>query len=224
MPANLTLWGLMQWDDTIFDCIALPSDYTFNIYDLVNEIMLECSELEIVYPDPEFMKKAINTWSRTRLHAWERYVKIMKAEYSPIENTDKFEIRSVDRDANETGENTIDDKTENSYNGHSLTRIENEQENKVAAYDTNNDANSSKVNNETNNDISMAEENTNKRGTKNNTTRNNREQVLENVHTHGNIGVTTNQAMLKNEVDFWKWDIYKQIANEFRTKFCVSVY
>lgn len=224
MPANLTLWGLMQWDDTIFDGIALPDGYSFNVYDLVNEIMLECSELEIVYPDPEFMKKAINTWSRTRLHSWERYVKIMEAEYSPIENTDRHETRSVNRDENETGENTLDDKTENVYNGHSQSENNNRQENKVSAYDSDSYANSSRLDNDTLNDVSMSEQNTNKRGTKNNTSRNNREQVLENVHAHGNIGVTTNQAMMTEEVNFWKWDIYKQIAVEFRTKFCVAVY
>lgn len=223
MPANLTLWGLMQWDDTIFDEIVLP-EYEFNAFDLINEILLECAELEIVYPDPDFMKRAINTWSATRVKAWEHYVNIMRVEYSPIENSDRYEIRSITRDENENSENNNSANNNSTYTGNSNSDNISTSENQVSAYDSNIYVNSGRNVTENNNDNSSNEQLNTKNEIINKNKRNNNEQILENNHTHGNIGVTTNQTMLRQEVDFWKWDIYKQIAIEFRTKFCICVY
>ena len=67
MPATITLWGLYKWDNTIFDTLVIP--YTVEKEDIVNNILLECSELEVVYPDPDFMKTAIGSWATARIVA-----------------------------------------------------------------------------------------------------------------------------------------------------------
>lgn len=43
-------------------------------------------------------------------------------------------------------------------------------------------------------------------------------------HIHGNIGVTTSQQMINEELKLRETDIYKIIANEFKNKFCIAVY
>ena len=44
------------------------------------------------------------------------------------------------------------------------------------------------------------------------------------IHTHGNIGVTTNQRMVQAELELRQTDIYSIIVNEFIDKFCIGVY
>lgn len=41
---------------------------------------------------------------------------------------------------------------------------------------------------------------------------------------HGNIGVTTSQAMLTAELDISKWNIYEEITNLFLSEFCIYLY
>ena len=44
------------------------------------------------------------------------------------------------------------------------------------------------------------------------------------LHSHGNIGVTTNQEMITEELELRKFDIYKSIALVFEDEFTIPVY
>ena len=59
---------------------------------------------------------------------------------------------------------------------------------------------------------------------KNDTGSNTQSTVERKSRVHGNIGVTTNQQMLTQEMDMRKTDIYSIICNEFKRKFCICVY
>lgn len=43
-------------------------------------------------------------------------------------------------------------------------------------------------------------------------------------HLHGNIGVTTSQQMLQEELDISKWNIYENITDLFLTEFVIPIY
>lgn len=46
-----------------------------------------------------------------------------------------------------------------------------------------------------------------------------------NIRAHGNIGVTTNQSMIRQEIEMrTKYNLYEIIVNDFVNKFCVGVY
>ena len=49
-------------------------------------------------------------------------------------------------------------------------------------------------------------------------------EVKHGLHSHGNIGVTTNQEMINEELALRKYDLYKQIALLFEDEFTVPVY
>lgn len=40
----------------------------------------------------------------------------------------------------------------------------------------------------------------------------------------GNIGVTTSQEMLRQEIDISKFNVYEYIAQDFKSRFCLCVY
>lgn len=48
--------------------------------------------------------------------------------------------------------------------------------------------------------------------------------VTHNAHLYGNIGVTTSQQMLKDELVIQRWNIYEHIADIFVDEFCIQIY
>ena len=55
---------------------------------LIDNIIAECAELEIVYPDPEFMQKLIGIWSKKELPVWQKLYDTTQFVYNPIWNVD----------------------------------------------------------------------------------------------------------------------------------------
>ena len=51
-----------------------------------------------------------------------------------------------------------------------------------------------------------------------------KEDFNEEVYTHGNIGVTTSQQMLKSELDIQLWNEFNHIADLFINDLCIRVY
>lgn len=89
MRATLSIKGLYDYDPSLFDGMALPNGVTAG--DVLPELTVELAELEIVYPAAETMKNAITAWSKSRVAAWNRIAAALNAEYSPIENYDRYE-------------------------------------------------------------------------------------------------------------------------------------
>lgn len=48
--------------------------------------------------------------------------------------------------------------------------------------------------------------------------------VINSVHTHGNIGVTTNQKMIREEINVRKIDMYEIIVQDFKNMFTLQIY
>ena len=92
MTAPMSVLGLYNYDDTIFDNMVFPEAMTTTEKtDTINNIILECAELEVLYTNPAFMKFAIQTWSRKELPTWIRVYNASVAEYDPIENYNRYE-------------------------------------------------------------------------------------------------------------------------------------
>lgn len=89
IKSRLSILGLFNWDSSVLDGLQLPEGYTTAT--LRDTILLECAELEIVYPNPEFCKQAISLWASSRLPAWERMAKALDSEYNPVHNFDRHE-------------------------------------------------------------------------------------------------------------------------------------
>lgn len=101
MRANLSIMGLYYEDPTILDPMApqLPKDddnaplLDFNV--LRSNILVECAEIEIVYPEPDTFKIALEAWSYTREHEWQRMYDALMEDYNALHNYDRHE--QIDR-------------------------------------------------------------------------------------------------------------------------------
>ena len=222
MGASLSLIGLYQWNNGLFETMAIPDGFTNEQKDLlINAILLECGELEVIYPNYDFMKFAIEAWSHKELPTWQRIYNASLLEYNPIENYNRTEETTIVDDGsdihsgNDTSRNSGSDS---STGGGSLTR-----QNDTTGYNSNTFVPREKTTDTT------TDTNTTTYGGVNTFThgeqiaRDNERTITGNIS--GNIGVTTSQQMLEQEIEIaGKLNVYNLIADSFKNRFCLQVY
>lgn len=91
--AKMSILGLYTWDETIFDDMLLPDQLDKDV--LVENILNDYAEMEVIYPDSDFMKSAIAQWSAMRFHAWDRMQTVMYEDYDPFINIKRDETRTI---------------------------------------------------------------------------------------------------------------------------------
>ena len=201
--ATMTLIGLYNWDNTIFDKLNVPSD--LNKTTLVNNILLRSGEFEVMYADPDFMKDAIGMFSDTWQPTFERWVKALAIEYNPLENYDRKEDWSDTRNASDSGTSS------SSTSGTTSSTTTN----KVSAYDAG-DSLTTRDQAQT-----YGADGSSSSGSSSSSSH---EGAKHDGRIHGNIGVTTSQQMLVSELDLGYWNVYEKITDLFLTNFVIPVY
>lgn len=89
MSATMSILGLYNYNKLLFSGFVIPDG--LNKDTLVNNLLMECAEFEVLYPDPNFMQSAIAYWSRSMLEVWKKLQKTTEFEYNPIHNYDRTE-------------------------------------------------------------------------------------------------------------------------------------
>lgn len=235
----MTLQNQLDYLPSLLDGVVVPAGIDVNT--LKSEIMLTGGLLTPLYSEPATMKAAIAQWFAARTWTFEHLLKIINAEYSPIENYDRNEHweKEIDswRDITEqlSGKDQRDfdstlsnkDTTTRSVEGDLTT----EQE--VSPYNSSSYVDSQKstvsdgqeITTETeygrkdtqNDDITYG-----KKTTTDDDLDHNEEYT---GRTHGNIGVTTNQQMIEQELDLLaKFNIYNWIAKQFCADLMLLIY
>lgn len=197
--ATLTILGLYQWDQTLFDGFTVPEQLDKDV--LIDSIILECADLEITLPNYDIFKRMISSWSASRSNAWEHMYNALTEEYNALHNYDRTE--------------THDDEWSNRRNS-SMNQSSGGQDvltSRTAAF--NGDS------------LATAGSDTTAYGGTANTTDNGTESGSRDytIRAYGNIGVTTSQQMLESEISLRsKYDMYDIITSEFKKKFCILIY
>lgn len=101
----LSLAGLYQWDNTLFDDVVLPTQVDRD--DFIFELLAQTAELEVCYTDSEFMKESLGRWSSIRLYTWQRMADTLYKNYDPYINMSRDETRTIERDLNNNTVNTV---------------------------------------------------------------------------------------------------------------------
>lgn len=87
--AMISILALYQYDNTIFSELVLPEDVDEQT--IIDKILIDNAELSLVYTEPETVKMLIGNWSTIQSPNWARIMEALEAEYSPIENYDRYE-------------------------------------------------------------------------------------------------------------------------------------
>ena len=86
MRSTLDLLGLYNYHPSLFDEFDIPEQLDKTV--LTENLLMESAEMEVIYPDADFMQMAIGSWSRKMLHVWEELYATTQYEYNPIWNKD----------------------------------------------------------------------------------------------------------------------------------------
>lgn len=233
--ALLTVMGLYNYDNTIFDNLMLPDGVDKPT--LVGNIILETAELECIYPTPVFLKTAIGLWSNVQFLTWDRVYSAMNLDYNPIENYDRQETETTTGTRAHSGKDTTTRSGTVSETGSTTGSTQGTASesgtttNKIAGFDSTTlvDHDSSTGSNTRQASDSSTGSST-RSGTDSSTQElTHGEQIADSgsrtSRIHGNIGVTTSQQMLQSELDLApNLNIYQYITADFRKRFCVEVY
>lgn len=201
--ATMTLNGIYQYDNTIFDLLSLPEGIDKET--LVDNLIVRSGDFEVMYPDADFLKLSIGAWSRKWQPTFIRWINALNLEYDPLENYNRYEHWTDNKDSQVYG----------AAIGSTSGATDSTNTNKVSADDAGNDF--------------TAKDQTEIHGTDSGSTLSNTSNTVDdnNEHDgriHGNIGVTTSQQMLKSELDIGYWNIYEKITDMFLTEFIIPVY
>ena len=90
---NMSIYGLYYYRPDLFDDMLLPDDIDKDT--LIANIMMECAEMTILYPNADMMKEAIGYWSKARLHTWEKMDVVLYENYDPFINIKRDETRTI---------------------------------------------------------------------------------------------------------------------------------
>lgn len=205
--------ALLDWDDTLFDGMVLPEgldDEDGVVRGLiVDDIILRHGDTPLFIPEPTVMKYYITSWSTRMLPVFQRMWNACIAEYDPIENYNRSEYRTettedtmgntrtLDTNTATTGTNT----TEDSVSAENVTTFS--PDTKSVQTPDLDVADTGTVTDDGSYDGSLT--------------------IDSNIH--GNIGLTSSQQMLEQELALVpKLDIIRIISDSWAAEFCLAVY
>lgn len=197
--ATLTLLGLYQYglgqSINLFDKLTLPEGID---KDLVKEnILHECGDYEVLYPDLEFMCAAVEMFSTKWQRTFEKWLAVLSEEYKPLANYDRIEKWS-DSMSTSTSEFASTSTSDSSRSSEAISAYNSSQmrPNTSASEDIRNYG--EQRNDKLDNSLSRHD-----------------------GHIWGNIGVMTTQAILKEEMQVDKINIYDEIMILFAREFLI---
>ena len=219
MPATMSLLGLYNWDASILDGLAVPTDVDKST--LINNLLRECAELEILYTQPAALKFFVGEWAKERLPVWERLAATLKFDYDPISNYDRRE-EWTDEGTEERGEQSSG-RSSGNHSGSSSSSSSGESSSQTAGF------NSSTSNvpdkRQDNSEESSAESSEASSAESSGETQSSASRTAtRRGRAYGNIGVTTTQQMIEQERNISLFDIDHVIIDDFKKTFCLMIY
>ena len=222
---------LYSYNNLVFDRMKPYIPTGIEGDDVINSILLNTAELEVLYPNPESFMNFVGVWAKSRANAWQRVYSALVAEYSAIENYDRYEDISDTSHGNST-DNTTDTRqgftTVNSSDSITFNEGNRATTESVTGFNSESFANKSKTETTHATDTTTGTNESKTEAANRNTIGRTAEEDRTNSrtsHIHGNIGVTTAQKMITEEIELRaNNDITKFIVEDFKRNFCLLVY
>lgn len=191
--------AIYDYDDSVLDGLELPDDMDRTT--LIKELLINTAELSVIYSDPEFLKDMIEYWSLSRIEVWNKLWELAREEYDPLVNYDRTETERLAHgkriEVRYHDEKDASGDTNNKVAGfNSVEQVDKSSSSTSYGIDT--DGSNTEINSGTD---------------------------VTSKTSKGNIGVTTYQQMMKEELEMRpRLNMYTYIIEEFKHQFCVLVY
>lgn len=216
MPGTLSVQGLLTFDPTLFDDMALPDGLDRET--VVGTIVYECAPFEVLIPQPELFKRLLNLFAQRRLPVWQKLYNSTVQRYDMLSDTETTrqysgsdtDTRSPDLTRTRTpdltteGRNSGSDSVEQQVSAFNSDDYTN-REKQTTTLGTQNVVHSSGTDTETE---TGTEKTVRERGTAEHVTGRNRPAA----------------ELLKAERDAALFDVVHFIATDIKCNFCIMVY
>lgn len=244
--AKMTLLGLQtvlnKLNDDLFSEVELPEGIDLDT--LKSNILLRGADFEVLYSDPFFMKDVFSLVSKKWYRTFEKWVDALAIEYAPLENYDRNEDYTDITDRNITTSGSKDSGNTRTFNNQDQRTLNTEDERTldltdtttedVSAYDSSTYQPSKKTTLEQDGTDTLQRTGTdtmNYSGTVGDVYDEDTSGLEEEDNTfthsgriHGNVGVTTSQAMLAEELRIAEWNLYEHITDVFLSETVIPIY
>lgn len=180
------------------------TEVTFDKNLLLSAIINRGASFSVAYPDPDYFYNMSTAWWAKWSDSFLRWLKVLEAEYNPIENYDRQEEWHDDI----TDDNTIKDTGTVKQGG------TNTSTNEVSAFDAGTYQPKNKVTDGL--DTTDTRDLTNKID--------NDRDIDHKGRIHGNIGTMTTQSMATEEIRLRYSNVYNMMADVFIKEMLVAVY
>ena len=224
--AKFTLIGTYQYyhnaGGDLFELMDLPTG--INKDTLCSNILLQGGEFEVQHGNPQFIHNAIGIWSQTWKESFQRWVDALAIEYAPLENYDRMEHWTDEKDLTNNVDSTGTSNSTGTADTTDTITSSTTTENTKSAYDSSTYQPNDKSDTDTTSTEVVDTDTTDKTTTTLSSDTVVNDDNEHNGRIHGNIGVTTSQQMLNQELDLGYWNLYQRITQLFLQEFVIPVY
>ena len=210
MQSKITLTGMYNFDNTLFDNLHFPAGIDRDL--AINRILNKSEEFELVYSDFDYLKDRIGIWGEIWERTFKKWAEALNIEYEPLYNYDRYEEYEDTKKNGYKNESSSESSTETGSESSSTVT------NQVSAYDDSDF---------TNKEYEEAGAETSQNGTGTSTANSSGssdETIKHKAHLYGNIGITTSVQMLREQLSVVEWNLYEHISDIFIDEFCILVY
>ena len=210
MIVKRSLIGILNDTPEIFDYLVFPDGISKD--DFMSHLVTLYGDLNICDIDPQIFSAKITIWGKVHYWTFDKLYKTLNFIYNPIWNKDGTVTETLEHEESENAESSS--QITSSGTGSATS----ESINSAIAYDANAFTQREKLND------------TNTRSDSSTNTSSGSNDVQKNIAStmtreeKGNIGVTTTQAMIKEEREVSMFNLYTIIADSFAKNLLIMIF
>lgn len=244
-------WLRLHSNEDMLEGVVVPDPLETET--LKSQIVFRCGLLIPAYSEPEIQKTAITQFFRREQWNIQHLINIILAEYSPIENTDRYSEHTTEEEGGGSSTHSGTDQRQINNSGTDQRDIQlsgtdnrdiqeggtTTDTKEISAYNTNGYQADNKetvghgkktdddltYGKKTDDDLTYGKQTSDNITFGHKITDEKTGKTSYTEHTHGNIGVTTNQEMIKQELELLEaFDIYDWIAAKVEKELFLQIY
>ena len=235
MNPGLSLWALnnyLEEDGGVFKNVTLTDK--LNLTTCIDTIIEKWGTCDLIISDPRIVVRRTQLFFLKNYDNFDKMAEALLSEYNPIENYNRYEDTTENRDVAEAGTFENESSTRSQGTGTSGNTIQNSigsqnTEHQISAMNESDYQKASKDITSARSDTSTSNGSTSETasitgeesGGNNKTTD---DDFTRDSHIHGNIGVTTSQQMIESELELRKFNIYDYIADLYAGEFLYRIW
>lgn len=116
MNSTMSIYGMLKYRGDLFDETGFPAGIDKDL--VINQIIITCADLELLYPDADFMKQAITHWSEVMFPVFDKMAYTATITYNPIWNKDGTVTEEVKTGAESESISSVKGFNSNSWAEH----------------------------------------------------------------------------------------------------------